>query len=132
MKKVIRRIVKVSMFVLSISLLCLGLRLEGLGLWLEAQNSFSFLQSGFTQTLYGNAPTFFGGGAFAPNGDVWVDHCGFFGSSLTRFVAATTASDGHGGLEHPEAAGSPFASNAGCGLTNHPDGTLYSNTGLGV
>jgi hypothetical protein len=99
---------------------------------LEAQNSFTFLQSGFTQTLFGNAPAFFGGGAFAPNGDVWVDHCFGSGSPLTRFVLATTTPDGHGGLEHPQAAGSPFASNAGCGLTNHPDGTLYSNTSLGV
>ena len=99
---------------------------------LDAQNSFTFLQGGFTQTLFGNAPVFFGSPAFAPNGDVWVDQCFGAGSPLSRFVLGTTASDGHGGLEHPQAVGSPFASNAGCGLTNHPDGTLYSNTVLGV
>jgi len=117
--------VKERILALSVVLLCLVPRLE-------AQNSFTFLQSGFTQTLFGNAPVFFGGGAFAPNGDVWVDYCFFSGSPLTRFVFGTTTPDGHGGVEHPQAAGSPFASNAGCGLTNHPDGTLYSNTGLGV
>ena len=116
---------RMSIFALSVALLCLVPRLE-------AQNSFTFLQSGFTQTLFGNAPVFFGGVAFAPNGDVWVDRCFGSGSPLTRFVFGTTTPDGHGGLEHPQAVGSPFASNAGCGLTNHPDGTLYSNTFLGV
>jgi hypothetical protein len=120
-----KRQARMSIFALSLALLCPVPRLE-------AQNSFIFLQSGFTQTLFGNAPAFFGGVAFAPNKDVWVDHCFFSGAPLTRFVFGTTTPDGHGGLEHPEAAGSPFASNAGCGLTNHPDGTLYSNTSLGV
>jgi pimeloyl-ACP methyl ester carboxylesterase len=97
---------------------------------LSAQQ-FTFLQSGFTQELFGTAPGFDGGVAFAPNGDVWVDHCFFNGSSLTRFlVGATTTINGT--TVHPQAPGSPFASNAGCGLTNHPDGTLYSNTSLGV
>jgi hypothetical protein len=114
-----------TLFVLSVGLLCLAPRLE-------AQNSFTFLQSGFTQTLFGNAPSFFGGVAFALNQDIWVDNCFFSGSPLIRFVFGTTTPDGHGGLEHPQALGSPFASNAGCGLTNHPDGTLYSNTSLGV
>lgn len=99
---------------------------------LRAQNSFPFMQTGFTQTLFGNAPSFFGGVGFAPNADVWVDDCAFGGSPLFRFAAATTVSDGHGGVEHPLVTGSPFASNAGCGMTNHPDGTLYSNTGAGV
>jgi hypothetical protein len=30
---------------------------------------------------------------------------------------------------HPE---SIVPSNAGCGMTNHPDGFIYSNTGFGV
>jgi hypothetical protein len=99
----------------------------------EAQNSFTFLESGFTQTLYGNAPGGFGSPAFAPNGDVWV-RLGCLGgpSGLDRFVAGTTVADGHGGMEHPLAVGSPFALISGCGLTNHPDGTIYANTGFGV
>src|SRR5690349_232725 len=67
----------------------------------EAQDSFPFLQGGFTQVLFGNAPGFFGGVAFASNGDVWVDNCTFSASPLTRFVLATTTADGHGGQEHP-------------------------------
>ncbi len=93
---------------------------------------FTSLQNGFTQTLFANAPSFTGGVAFASNGDLWVDGCQFSGSPLFRFATALTSSDGHGGMEHPQTDGSPFASNAGCGLTSHPDGTLYSNTGLGV
>src|SRR6266436_4847573 len=82
---------RLSVFVLSGALLCFMPNLE-------AQNSFTFLQPGFTQTLYGNASSFFGGQAFAPNGDVWVDNCSFDGSPLIRFVAGTTVADGHGGL----------------------------------
>src|SRR6185369_10063318 len=93
--------------------------------------SFTTLQSGFTQELFGTAPGFDGGISFAPNGDVWVDHCLFSASPLTRFsLAATTVVNAT--TIHPQAPGSPFPSNAGCGITNHPDGTMYSNTGLGV
>lgn len=100
----------------------------------QAQNSFTFLQNGFTQALYGNAPDRLGSPAFAPNGDVWVRLGCLAGgfSGLDRFVAGTTVTDGHGGMEHPLDPGSPFAEGRGCGLTNHPDGTLYSNSGLGV
>src|SRR6267154_1542505 len=106
----------VSMFAISAGFLCVISDLR-------AQNSFTFLQGGFTQNLYGNAPGFFGGLAFAPNGDVWLDFCFGSGSPLIRFAQGTTVADGHGGIEHPQATGSPFTSNAGCGLTNHPDGT---------
>ena len=93
---------------------------------------FTSLQNGFTQTLFGNIPGFTGGETFAYNGDLWVDNCQYSGSPLFRLASASTYPDGHGGMEHPQTAGSPFSSNAGCGLTNHPDGTLYSNTALGV
>jgi hypothetical protein len=123
---------KLCVLVLSGFLLCIAQRLE-------AQNSFTYLQPGFTQTLFGTAPRvpaplpgfgvgFFGGVAFASNGDVLVDYCRFSGSPLVRFVFDATEDDGHGGLVHPQAAGSPFTSYAGCGLTNHPNGMLYSNT----
>ena len=94
-----------------------------------------FLQSGFTQALVGHAPLgmdmFFGDLAFAPNGDVYTDICQADGSPLYRFDLQQTITD-HGTTDHPQAPGSPFASNAGCGLTNHPDGTLYSSVDNGT
>jgi hypothetical protein len=91
---------------------------------------FADLQPGFTQEIYGIATSFIGGIAFAPNGDVWVDPCAD-GSPLTRFDHQTTIVV-NGTTIHPQVAGSPFPSDAGCGLTNHPNGTLYSNTIRGV
>jgi hypothetical protein len=88
---------------------------------------FTFLQPGFTQTVFGHATSLlFGGVAFAPDGDVYVDNCQFSGGSLARFDLQTTMVE-HGTTDHPQEAGSPFASNTGCGLTNHSDGNLYSN-----
>lgn len=92
---------------------------------------FTFLQPGFTQEVYGVASHFMGGVAFAPDGDVWVNFCSFDGSPLTRFDRQTTVVVS-GTTIHPESPGSPFPSNAGCGMTNHPDGTLYTNTSSGV
>src|SRR5712691_9725696 len=92
---------------------------------------FTFLQPGFTQEVFGTSPGFMGGVAFAPDGDVWVDGCFGIGSALRRFDLQTTTVV-NSTTVHPEVSGSPFPSNAGCGLTNHPDGTLYSNTILGV
>jgi hypothetical protein len=114
---------KLCMLALSGLLLCIAQRLE-------AQNPLPYLQKGFTQTLFGTAPYAgtigLGGVAFASNGDVLVDYCGFSGSPLFRFVYDATEADGHGGLVHPV---SSFPSNAGCGLTNRPDDeTLYSNS----
>jgi len=91
--------------------------------------SFLFLQPGFTQDLVGTHAGFFGGIAFAPNGDPWVDFCQFSGSSLLRFDLSTpdpTTPTGEGHV------GTVVPSNAGCGLTNSPDGFLYSNTSGGA
>src|SRR5207253_5923604 len=99
----------------------------------SANGQFTFLEADFTQDLYGTAPAeFFGGVAFAPNGDVWeVDACSQGGGALDRFDnSATTPINGSN--VHPLIAGSPFPSNAGCGLTNNPDRFLYSNTSVGV
>lgn len=92
---------------------------------------FTYLQDGFAQELYATAPGFMGGVAFAPDGDVLVNRCPATrdGSALRRFDAQTTVVI-HGSIVHPLIAVLP--SNAGCGMTNHPDGTLYSNTDLGV
>src|ERR1700694_4934572 len=97
------------------------------------QQPFPFLQSGFSQDLFATAPLpageIDGGIAFAPNGDVWVDSCNR--NKLFRFLVSTTTLVG-GSSVHAQAADSPLFSNAGCGLTNHPDGTLYSNSSDGI
>jgi RTX calcium-binding nonapeptide repeat (4 copies) len=89
---------------------------------------FLELQSPFTQALYGTAPDFLGGIAFAPNGDVWADTCAFSGGQLHRFIR-DSAEFQHGTVIHTR---TTVDSNAGCGLTNHPDGRLYSNTANGL
>lgn len=92
---------------------------------------FTSLQPGFQQKVFGVMSHFEGGIAFAPDGDVWVNYCQFAGSPLVRMDLQTTTII-NGTVVHPQAPGSPFPSNAGCGITNHPDGTLYSNTSSGI
>lgn len=92
---------------------------------------FPFLQAGFTQELWAVSPSFLGGVAFAPDGDVVSDYCSGSGSPLIRFDTQTTIVI-NGSTIHPQVAGSPFASALGCGLSNHPNGSLYSNTYNGV
>ena len=92
----------------------------------------TFLDAGFTQELWGTAPGFMGGVAFAPDGDVWVSSCSFSNGSLRRFDSGTTAIVDVG---PPDTSAHPLiltvagaTARAGCGLTNHPNGNLYSNT----
>ena len=66
-----------------------------------------------------------GGVAFAPDGDVWVDDCVGGGSELHRYDIQGVAPDVNGTKLHPE---SVVLSDAGCGLANHADGFMYSNT----
>jgi hypothetical protein len=91
--------------------------------------SFGPLPIGFTQSLYASALASLGGIASAPNGDLLVDECAFSGSPLHRFSASDTTLQ-NGSTLHTETA--PAPSNAGCGLANHPDGTLYSNASIGI
>ena len=91
--------------------------------------SFTFLQPGFTQDLAGTHSGFFGGVAFDPVGNPWVDFCLFSGSDLVKFNLfvpdpTTPTGEGHVATEVP--------SNAGCGLTNSPNGFVYSNTDVGA
>ena len=92
---------------------------------------FLVLQAGFTQTLWGTFPSpgiSLGGVAFATNGDVLSDHCFGVGGSLTEYSqTSTTSLNGSTLHNHTE-----LASSAGCGLANNPDGTIYSNTTVGV
>src|SRR5207248_1949187 len=91
---------------------------------------FMFLQAGFTQAIYGGLLVNPGGVAFAPNADPLVAGCvDVGGAPLHRFGLPTFMRNGttlHTGITLP--------SNAGCGLTNHPNGNLYSslNTVSGV
>jgi len=95
-----------------------------------AAGQFTFLAAGFTQDLYGLDAGFLGGVAFASNGDPLVDNCVGGGGSLHRYDHATTLPLVHGtSTLHPE---STVPSGAGCGLTNHPNGAIYTNTFGGV
>src|SRR5689334_17025541 len=87
--------------------------------------SFTFLAPGFSQEITGISSDFMGGIAFAPDGDVWVNDCAFSGSHLHRYDIQGVAPEVNGTKLHPETI---VPSNAGCGMTNHPDGFIYSNT----
>ncbi len=91
--------------------------------------SYLFLQPGFTQDVYGVSFGFMGGVAFAPDGDPWVSPCVFSGGALRRFDAQGTAPEVNSTETHPE---SVVASNSGCGIVNHPNGFMYSNTSAGA
>jgi hypothetical protein len=91
--------------------------------------SFLFLQPGFTQDIFGVSQHFMGGVAFAPDGDPWVDDCVGSGGHLHRYDSQSTPPPVNGTPLHTE---SIHNSNAGCGLTNHPNGSMYSNLVSGV
>jgi hypothetical protein len=98
--------------------------------------SFTFLQIGFTQELIGRAQELLtgdvdedgvpdgilGGVAFAGDGDPLVTECEFAGTRLHRFDLQGTPINDHGTDLAPGAA---LPSAGGCGVVNHPDGTLY-------
>lgn len=95
-----------------------------------AAGQFTFLAAGFTQELYGVDSGFMGGVAFASNGDPLVDDCSGGGGSLRRYDHATLLPPVHGtSTLHPQ---SRIPSAAGCGMTNHPNGAIYTNTFSGV
>src|SRR5712691_6552841 len=74
-----------------------------------------------------------GGVAFAPNGDVWSSECVFYGTRLHRFARQSTYA-AHGTTLHAETIvdlTEVLGGAAGCGLVNHPDGFMYSNSSLG-
>ena len=92
---------------------------------------FTFLQGGFTQQVFAVYPTFLGGVAFAPDADVCANTCVGAGGSMIRFDFQTTYIANATTL-HPQVPGSPFISNLSCGLANHNNLDLYSNTSSGV
>ena len=104
--------------------------------------SFQFLAPGYTQELiaatdagpYPLSPAVarvLGGVAFAPDGDVWASDCLFQETRLRRFDLQSTRPPLHGTASLREES-APVATQGGCGLTNHPDGAMYSNSVQGV
>lgn len=97
---------------------------DGLGI------SYPVLDEGFTQDLVGTASGFMGDIVFATDGDIFVSPCVFQNGSLRRFDLQTAAPVVNGtNTLHPV---TTVASNAGCGMINHPDGFIYSNTSAGI
>jgi len=91
--------------------------------------TFDTRNEGFTQAVYGVGGGFFGGVAFAPNGDPLVNEaCDFGDDTMIRFDHLTTYVS-HGTTLHNGTAG---IKTAGCGMTSSPDGNIYVNTGSGV
>jgi hypothetical protein len=119
------------------------------GVVAQSVQPFLFLQSGFTQELFGStddflveSDRFLGGVTTLPDGDVVSVEClpaSLAQTRLHRFDASTAAPE-NGAMLHTEtilpADGQPV--DGGCGVTYHPDGTLYLNsrptlaTGAGV
>lgn len=125
----------------------------GAGIHLGAQapsgRSFTALEAGYSQELFatvdvGTFPSpnqdvakVLGGIAFAPDGDVWAADCVFQATTLHRFDMSTFAPPVHGTTSRRAEASrvdttQPDGSGPGCGLTNHPNGSLYSNSIRGV
>lgn len=106
----------------------------GLGFFVSGGSAQPFLSgpvAPYTAELYATSPGMMGGVAFDSTGNPLVTPCAFSGGGIRRFDSQNTVSSGQNGqLVHPEL--SPFVSNTGCGITRHSDGTLYSNTNLGI
>jgi len=94
-----------------------------------AADPFSFLAPGFRQEVYCSIPEFAGGVAFAPDGDLWVSN-GVFSDGILRRIDAQSTVIQNGTVIHPVIL--TVGTTSGLGLTNHPDGFLYSNTSTGV
>lgn len=105
--------------------------------------SFTYLAPGFTQELVGaadigvfaedpNVAKVLGGVAFAPDGDVWVADCVFEHTKLRRIDMGTPLTPVRNSTPSVKVTSAPVQTEGGCGLTNHPDGSLYSNSTQGI
>ncbi|MCH7972200.1 MAG: hypothetical protein IH960_14350 [Chloroflexi bacterium] len=92
-------------------------------------STYSFLDTGFSQDLVGTSNHVVGDLAWARDNDLFVNDCLFFESELHRFDMQSATGAINGTDLHPV---SIVASDAGCGMINHPNGKIYSNTTLGV
>jgi hypothetical protein len=111
--------------------------------------SFTFLAPGYTQELFatvdvGTYPPpnqaiakVLGGVAFTPDGDVWSADCVFQGTTLHRFDLTTYAPGVYATTSRRAeilsvATADGQGQGPGCGLANHPDGAMYSNSIQGI
>lgn len=112
----------------------LAASVAGVGLALAALGAhaapYTSIQAGYTAELVAVAPGFLGGVAFAADGDILSNSCSFGGSPLIRWdvQAGTTVVNGTAIFN----ARTNQASNAGCGMTTHSNGSIYTNTSGGV
>lgn len=91
---------------------------------------FTSIQAGFTARVVALNPVFLGGVAFAADGDILSDRCAGGGSPLIRWdVQGATSVIGGSTVFTGR---TDQASNAGCGLTTHSNGSIYTNTSAGV
>ncbi len=108
-------------------------------------NGVSTTPARFTQELFattqlapfsGNVAKVLGGVAFAPNGDVWASECLDNNTTLHRFAANQYRDLVPSAANHmtitPRLELAAVPTQAGCGLVNHPDGMMYSNSDTGV
>ncbi|MCH8114331.1 MAG: hypothetical protein IIB25_02540 [Chloroflexi bacterium] len=91
--------------------------------------TYSSLDAGFSQDLVGTSNHFAGDLAWASDNDLFLSDCPASGSDLHRYDMQSTDTPIFGTVLHPETVA---GSNAGCGMINHPNGKIYSNTTLGV
>jgi YVTN family beta-propeller protein len=93
-------------------------------------DGWTTIQSGYTAKVVAQNPGFLGGVAFAADGDILSDSCSFGGSALIRWDVQGATSTIGGSTIFTGRTAQP--SNAGCGLTTHSNGSIYTNTGSGV
>lgn len=95
--------------------------------------TFVRIPSPFVQELYGQtaAAANLGGVAFAPDGDVWAAECRPAGTRLHRYDSVEVFSLANGTLLHEETT-VDLGTAGGCGLVNHPDGSIYSASPNGI
>ena len=92
--------------------------------------SFLTLAPGYTQELISSGPGTVTGAAFAPNGDVWFTDCG--GGHIFRVSLGTPAPPVHGSNLSTVGPAVAIPDGNGCGLVNHPNGSMYTNASAGV
>ncbi|MCI0882052.1 MAG: hypothetical protein J4O05_08100, partial [Chloroflexi bacterium] len=91
--------------------------------------TYSSLAAGFTQDLVGTSNHFAGDLAWAADNDLFLSDCPVSGSELHRYDMQSTEAPVNGTVLHPETV---VASDVRCGMINHPNGKIYSNTTSGV
>lgn len=92
--------------------------------------AYTMLESGFKAEVVATHSGFLGGVAFAPDGDILSDHCSSDGSPLGRWDVQGGTSTVNGSTIFTSF--SHLGSSAGCGLTTHSNGGVYTNTSSGA